>query len=314
MITTHVNPDGDGVGSACALADLLHRMKKKVRIVCDGPILEKFSFLDFGAVHETFDVAVDYSDIEVAVMVDTHSVERVGDVAQLFGRPGVVPVVIDHHRPATEVFENCVIDPAASSTGSMIYTLYKECGFELSREAAMGLYVSVISDTGRFSYSTTDRKAHKIAEECMKIGVDPDWMHARIYQQVSLAEFKVFAKSLQRMEVHFDEKVIVQKILMEDFIGLPDEVQEILQSDLEYFHEFNKIIAGIDCVVLLCERPDSTVRVSLRSSGEFSVDAIAARLGGGGHRKAAGASVKGSMQEVADRMLKEICTARQSGH
>lgn len=306
LITTHVNPDGDGVGSACALADLLRNMGKRVRFVCDGVIPEKFSFLNFNGIHEVYDSQNDYSDIEVAIMVDAHSPERLGNAAQFFERTGIVKVIIDHHPSQEDVGGYCVIDPKASSTGSMIYTLYKECGYELTREAAMGLYVSVISDTGRFCYSSTDRKAHKIAEECMKRGVDPDWMYSHIYQQVSLPEFKVFAKALQHMEEHFDNKVIVQKILMEDFIGLPDHVQEILQSDLEYFHEFNKIIAGVDCIVLLCERPDHVVRISLRASGGFRVDRIANRLGGGGHPKAAGASLAGSVEEVKQLVLSEI--------
>lgn len=306
IISTHVNPDGDGVGSACALADLIINMGKKVRFVCEGSFPEKFSFLNFHNIQESYDFNNDYSDVEVVIMVDVHHSERLGKVAQILQNPEVLTVIIDHHQYTKEFGENAIIDPEASSTGSMIYTLYKECGYELTLEAAMGLYVSVISDTGRFCYSSTDRKAHKIAEECMKRGVDPDWMYAHIYQQVTLPEFKVFAKALQHMEEHFDNRVIVQKILKEDYHGFPVEVQEVLQSDLEYFHEFNKIIAGVDCVVLLCERPQNQVRISLRASGDFSVDQIATSLGGGGHPKAAGATLTGSVEDVKLRVLREI--------
>lgn len=306
IISTHVNPDGDGVGSACALADLLISMGKKVRFVCEGSFPEKFSFLNFHNIQESYDSNNDYSDVEVVVIVDAHHPERLGKVAEILQNPDVVTVIIDHHQFTEELDENAIIDPTASSTGSMIYTLYKECGYELTREAAMGLYVSVISDTGRFCYSSTDRKAHKIAEECMKRGVDPDWMYSHIYQQVTLPEFKVFAKALQHMEEHFNNRVIVQKILKEDYQGYPAEVQEILQSDLEYFHEFNKIIAGVDCVVLLCERPENQVRISLRASGDFSVDQIATDLGGGGHPKAAGATLPGPVEDVKSRVLAEI--------
>lgn len=306
LISTHVNPDGDGIGSACALADLLSRMGKQVCFVYDGLFPEKFSFLSFPGIKEIFYSEENYSDVEVVVMVDAHSADRLGRVAQIFQRPDVVKVVIDHHQPQEIPAGHCVIDSNASSTGSMIYTLYKESGYELTKEAAEGLYVSVISDTGRFCYSSTDRKAHKIAEECMKKGVDPDWMYAHLYQQVSLPEFKVFAKALQHMEEHFNNRVIVQKILREDFVGVSDAVQEILQSDLEYFHEFNKIIVGVDCVMLLCERPNRTVRVSLRSSGSFRVDRIASQFGGGGHPKAAGASLKGTVEGVKEKVLEKI--------
>jgi bifunctional oligoribonuclease and PAP phosphatase NrnA len=319
LITTHVNPDGDGVGSACALADLLKIMGKTVRFVCEGQLPSKFSFLDFDHRYEMYEPGRTYEEVEVIIVVDANSRDRLGRVGELIDLPGMITVVIDHHQPtesmgpyAESMGPYYVLDPSASSTGSMIYTLYKECGYELTREAAMGLYVSVISDTGRFCYSSTDRKAHKIAEECMKRGVDPDLMYAKIYQQVTLPEFKVFAKALQHMEEHFEGRVIVQKILLEDYVGVPEEVHEILQSDLEYFHEFNKIIAGVECVVLLCEMPGNEVRISLRASGNYRVDRIAMRLGGGGHAKAAGAKLKGTVDAVMRKVLTEILSEEGS--
>lgn len=306
LITTHVNPDGDGIGSACALAELLKQMGKDVRFVCDSPIPSKFSFLDIDYSHTSYQDDSLYTDIDVLVLVDAHSKERIGKVSELINKTGITTIVIDHHVPKEVVTPYMVIDVNACSAGSMIYSLYKECGYEMTKEAAMGLYVSVISDTGRFCYSSTDRMAHQIAEECMKMGVDPDWMYSHLYQQVTLSEFQVFSKSLQHMEVFFDGRVIVQKILLEDFEGLPKEVQKLIQSDLEYFHEFNKIISGVDCIVLLCEIPGKQVRISLRASGDFEVDALAKNLGGGGHPKAAGANVLGSVEEVKKLVLSKI--------
>lgn len=316
LITTHINPDGDGIGSACALSVLLKKMEKDVRVVFDGRIPEKYAFLDFDHNYEVYNPEESYANIEVVVIVDAHQLERLGSLSNLMKSYQPVLVIIDHHPKLKEIqFADPfvrnksvveVIAPQASSAGSMIYALYKECGYELSIEAAMGIYVSVMSDTGRFSYSSTDRQAHKIADECIERGVDPDWMYSRIYQQVTLAEFKVFAKALQHMEVHFYGQVIVQKILLDDYVGVLNEVYEVLQSDLEYFHEFNKIIAGVDCIVLLCEIPDNQVRVSLRASGNFRVDSIANQLGGGGHSKAAGALLTGSVEQVKDQVLSAI--------
>ncbi len=311
LLTTHVNPDGDGIGSACALAELLKQMGKEVRFVCDSPIPNKFSFLDVDHTHSSYQHRSDYKDIDVLVLVDAHSRERIGRVAEMINEPGVTTIVIDHHAEKESITPYAVIDVNACSSGSMIYTLYQECGYEITKDAAMGLYVSVISDTGRFCYSSTDRKAHQIAEECMKKGVDPDWMYSHIYQQVSLSEFQVFSKALRHMEVFFDGRVIVQKILLEDFEGFSGEVQEIIQSDLEYFHEFNKIISGVDCIVLLCEIAGGQIRISLRASGDFCVDTLSRALGGGGHPKAAGANVEGTVEEVKELVLGKI--AEQMG-
>jgi len=303
LLTTHINPDGDGIGSASALIELLKMMEKEVRFVCDSPIPPKFQFLDFHSLHERYHPDKDYSNTEVLIIADTHKRDRIGRLADLISNPKVTTICIDHHELVEEITPYTALDPQASSTGSMVYTLFKECGYDLNREAAMGLYASIICDTGRFCYSSTDRKAHKIAEECIKKGVDPDWMYAHLFRQVTLSEFKVLAKVLKNMETHCNDRVIIQKISRGDYEGLGDEIIEILHSDLEYIHEFNKLVVGIDCVVLLREMPDGMIRISIRSNTDVAIDQVTRTLGGGGHQKAAGATVEGSLEEVKQKVI-----------
>jgi phosphoesterase RecJ-like protein len=312
LLTTHINPDGDGIGSACALIELLKMMDKTVQFVCDSPIPSKFQFLDFHSLHHPFHPDQEFPEAEVLIMVDTHNQERIGRLATFIENPKITTICIDHHELSETVTSYSAIDPHASSTGSMIYTLFKECGYDLNLRAAMGIYASIVCDTGRFCYSSTDRKAHKIAEECIKKGVDPDWMYAHLFRQVTLSEFKILAKVLENMEIHCDDRILVQQLSRRDCEELGEDITETLHSDLEYVHEFNKHVVGIECAVLLRDMQDGTIRISLRSHTDIPIDELTRSLGGGGHQKAAGATVKGTLEEVKLKVITLLSEALQN--
>jgi len=303
LLTTHVNPDGDGIGAACALTELLLHLGKKVRFVCDSPIPRKFSFLDYHRTHEIYQPNADYSGFNVLIVLDTHKKERIGRLANLINAPGMTTICIDHHETAEPFTPYLAIDSKACSVGAMVYTLYKESGFDLNKAAAMGIYASVICDTGRFCYSSTNRKAHKIADECIKLGVDPDEMYSRLFQHVSLAETKMFAHALQEMETYLDNKVAIQQIRKKDCERIGEEVCDLEHINLEYIHDFNSLIEDVHCFILLRELADDQVRVSLRSKTDLDITPVVRSLGGGGHPNAAGLSWKGSLEDIKQRLL-----------
>lgn len=309
LLTTHVNPDGDGLGAACAMIELLLQLGKEVRFVCDSPIPQKFDFLNFHQLFEQYDEERDYQT-DVLIILDTHKQERIGRLATFLQDPKVISICIDHHPGSQEFTTYAAIDPKASSAGSLIYTLFKESGYDLNREAATGLYASIICDTGRFSHSSTDRKAHKIAEECIKKGIDPDWMYAHLFRQVTITEMQIFGRILERMEVFDEGRIVVQTITKEDYELFPHEKDEILYGDLTYIHEFNKLVVGVECFLLLRERPDGNVRISLRSNGPLVVNTIARAMGGGGHANAAGATAEGSLEEVKKDLVSKLVAIR----
>lgn len=304
LLTTHVNPDGDGIGAACAMAELLLHMGKKVRIVCDSPIPRKYAFLDFHGLFECYDKNKQYGETDVMIVLDAHKRGRIGGLAELIDRRPEMPTIcIDHHNPSETFAQLHVIDSKACSAGAMIYALCKEVGFVLNLRAATGIYASVICDTGRFSYSCTSCKAHKIADECIKLGVDPDLMYSRLFQHVSLAEIKVFAGALQGMETYLDNKVIIEQIRRADLEKMGASALDLEHVDLEYIHDFNNQIEDVECFVLLRELADNHVRVSLRSKLDLDISSVVCSLGGGGHANAAGVSWKGSLEDVKERIL-----------
>lgn len=313
LLTTHLNPDGDGIGAGAAMVELLLQLGKTVRFVCDSPIAPKLQFLDYHNTHEEYDPDGDYSDVQVVLVLDTHRRERIGRVAEIADREDVEAVCIDHHQGGDAFTAVCEVDPNACSVGAMVYTLYKEMGFDLNIRAATGVYTSIICDTGRFSYSSTSRKAHKIADDCIKLGVDPDEMHSRLFQHLSVPQIKIFSRALDSAEYYFGERVVVQTILQSDCEALRgwfgEECPELEHLDLEHIHEFNKLMAGVECVVLLREVGDCEVRVSLRSMGDVDCGSIVKEFGGGGHSKAAGASSKGTVEQVKGKILDLLAQA-----
>lgn len=306
LITTHLNPDGDGIGAACALTELLLHLDKSVRFVCDSPIPKKYAFLDFHGTHEVYTTDTDYSDIEVMLVLDTHKLERIGRLSTLIKNSGLISVCIDHHEIDKTFTPYVANDPKACSVGAMVYTLYKECGFDLNLHAATGIYASILCDTGRFCYSSTNRKAHKIADECIKLGVDPDLMYAKLFQHVTLAETKMFAKALQAMETYLGDQVAIQVIRRSDCNLPPGHEEDLEHIDLEYIHDFNNLIEDVQCFVLLREISDHHVRVSLRSKTDLDITPVIRALGGGGHPNAAGVSWKGSLEEVKAKILERL--------
>lgn len=309
LLTTHVNPDGDGVGAATAMIELLLQLGKQGKLVCGSPIPKRLQFLNYHNAFELFDPEHTDDQTEVVIVLDAHRRDRIGPVAAACDREGVVTICIDHHHPISPFTTHSVIDPKACSAGAMVYTLYKEMGLDLNLNAATGIYASVICDTGRFSYSSTSRKAHKIADECIKLGVDPDLMHSRLFQHISLAEAKMFARALNRMETHCSNKVIIQQISQSDVKETRALWSGVDDLDLEYLHEFNKNIENVECVVLLRELEHKNVRISLRSMSALDVSAVVKTLGGGGHSKAAGAICNGTLLEVKDKVLSLVATA-----
>lgn len=303
VVTTHVNPDGDGIGAACALTELLIQMGKKVRFVCDSPIPKKFAFLDFHHTHEVYNPDAKFDGEEVLIVLDTHRRERIGRLAELIDKPGIETLCIDHHEVANPFTNHLAVDPKACSVGAMVYALYKDSEYPLNLNAATGIYVSIICDTGRFSYSSTSCKAHKIADECMKLGVDPDLIHHQLFQHVSLGAIKIFARALQEMETYLDNRVAVQVIRKTDCEDIGGDVSDLEHIDLEYIHDFNNLIEDIHCFVLIRELGDSRVRVSMRSKTYLDISHLVRSLGGGGHANAAGLCWTGPTDEIKGLIL-----------
>ena len=298
ILTTHINPDGDGIGSACALLELLLEVGKKVRFVSPDPIPPRFFFLDKHNLFEEYSKQNNYSETDVLIVLDAHKKERIGRVQELTNLPNITTVVIDHHPESVSMGDINLIDEKACSVGAMLYTFFKVCGITINLNAAQGLYTSVICDSGRFCYSSTSRKAHKIADECLKVGVDPSFMYSQLFQQVPKKSMDLFTSLIQYMEYHLNNQVVIQEIPCATYSSFDSEY-----TDYDFIHEFHKLTATTECVVLLLELPSKQVRVSMRSKYKLDVGALLKKEGGGGHCKAAGALWDCSLVKAKEKVL-----------
>lgn len=298
-ILTHVNPDGDALGSSVAFAELLKLLGKEGVIVLDAPAPKKFDFLSNYHTLNEFDPKLLKESWDAIVVLDLNRPDRLGRCEAFLELKGPEHLCIDHHALVKEPFtENLVLDATASSVGAMLYSLYRELGLELSDVAAMSLYVSVLSDTGGFATSTTDRKSHKIADECLKQGVSPSAIYEQLFQQLPLEDMKLCAQVLARTESYYEGQLVLEELSLEDVQSVPGA-----SGDLEALQQMNRMIGGVTAVAILKQLAADEWRLSIRARKDLDLGRAVSAFGGGGHSRAAGASLEGSLAEVKQKVI-----------
>jgi phosphoesterase RecJ-like protein len=303
VLSTHLNADGDGAGSEAAAAHWLRRRGLAATIVNPTPFPDLFRFL-LGDVAAWTPADPEgeraMRDADVFLVLDTAEPSRLGAV--LSRTEGRKVMVIDHHpATSTAIGEPSVCDPAACATGELVYDLIRLAGDEPDHREAEGLYVAIATDTGSFRYANTDPRTHEIAAALLRTGVDPETMYARLYAQYTASGLELLRRALTRLEV--DEELPLAWITLTE----ADLAQTgASKEDLEGIVEYARRIRGVRVAVLFRELYDGTTKVSLRSTGDSDVAAVARALGGGGHPKAAGAVVADGLGPATERVLGAI--------
>jgi phosphoesterase RecJ-like protein len=298
-VSTHVNADGDGAGCQAALAHALRRRGAHVALVNPTPYPESFAFLVPEGVPcrgPGPEAARALAEADLQIVVDTSEPARLGPLA-----PGFDPertLLIDHHPVGQRRLEarHRYVEPAACATGELVYDVLCAGGVPLDREIATALYVAVATDTGSFRYSNTTPRAHRLAAAFLECGVEPEAIHRRLYATVQPNQLEILRAALESLQ-RDPEMPVTWLRLPHARIGRYGEL-----DDWEPIIDPARNLAGTEVAVFLRELGDGTVKVSLRSNGRTDVAGVAHALGGGGHDKAAGAVVEGSLDEVAARI------------
>jgi phosphoesterase RecJ-like protein len=194
-----------------------------------------------------------------------------------------------------------VCDPTACATGELVFDLIRLAGDEITREEADGLYVAIATDTGSFRFGNTTARTHEIAADLLRAGVDPESMYLRIYAQYTPSGLELVRRALERLEVADDLPVAWISLRHADLAQTG-----ATKEDLEGIVEYARRIRGVQVALLFRELHDGSTKISLRSSGDADVAAVARRLGGGGHVKAAGAVIPESLEAAEARVLDEV--------
>jgi phosphoesterase RecJ-like protein len=294
LAVTHENPDGDALGSLLAATIALRSLGKDVVMYHAGdmPLPAEYGFMPLDDLVR--EPPADTSE-RVLVALDCAKAERIGDEAVRAQAPLVLD--IDHHHDNTRFGDINLIVPDASSTSEILRDVIRELDVELTPELAEPLYIALVTDTGRFQYSNTTPKALRLAAELVDAGADIHAVFQQVYESVEFAKLKLLARVLERAEVLEGGGIVVSHLLRSDFaeVGASEPYSEGL---IDYL----RAVEGAELAVFVREQLSSgaeTHKGSLRSSiDELDVSAIARRLGGGGHRQAAGFSTNLSLDEI----------------
>ena len=294
-MSTHINADGDGCGSEVAFARLLAQLGIEARIANPTPWPGAFEFL-LGD-----DVRNDSGDAEKAIgkadliaVLDISDLKRLGPIGPAVRASSATKVVIDHHIPGeVAISELALCDTTACATGELIYDFAAVLGLELTPGVAEALYVAILTDTGGFRFSNTSARCHAIAGALLAAGVDPEAMYRRIYASVPVGRLHLLRDALATLEV--DPEYGISWISVEAGAA---ETHGLKSEDLDGIAEHPRSISGTKLALFFRDLGHGKVKVSFRSAGEVDVNAFAKEFGGGGHAKASGALIAGSLEEV----------------
>jgi phosphoesterase RecJ-like protein len=300
VLSTHVNADGDGCGSEAALARLLTGMGLRVRIVNPTPWPAMFSFLLDGDVkEESARGAAALRGADLLIVLDISDVGRLGVLADAVRALSIPKLVIDHHIATDEPAGSVILsDTTACATGELVFDLATELGLPITAPVATALYAAILTDTGGFRFSNTSPRCHMIAGQLLAAGIDPEEMYRRIYASVPLGRLQLLRDALATLEVDEEHGVA--------WISVPAgalERYDLRSEDLDGIVEHPRSLTGTRLALFFRDLGYGKVKVSFRSTGDVDVNRFAKQFGGGGHARASGALIPGSIDEVRARVV-----------
>lgn len=297
LLVSHLNPDGDAIGSLLGLGLVLKELGKKVAIASPYPIPRTFTFLPG---FELIQPPGSLSDMvfDIGVVLDCTDVERTGLEIEGLLKKTAILVNIDHHISNKEFGNLNLVDAHAAATGELIYEMLEDMKAPLTPEIATNLYVAIVTDTGSFQHQNTTERCHRNAASLLKLGAAHTRVYQYLYEERSLKSIRLLEKCLRTLSVSEDGMVawmtVPQKYLVETGCGI---------EDCEELSDYPKSISGVEVGILFKQISNNEVKVSFRSKNYVDVNSLAASFGGGGHERAAGCTVRGTLKDVERKVL-----------
>jgi phosphoesterase RecJ-like protein len=304
VLTTHVNADGDGVGSEIGLWHLLRARGVDASIANPTGIPERFDFLVPDGADASDRAVREIERADTIVVLDIGDLSRLGDLGNAVRQRAVPTVCIDHHvSPGSLPPGPRLVAPEATATAELVFDLASALAWPLTAESARALYVGILTDTGGFRFANTSARALRVAAALLEQGVDPEGIYESVYASAPEGRVRLTAE-------------VLQTLVVEPEVGLawvtvpPDALDrhDATPDDLDGIVEFPRSIAGVRLALLFRQIANGRIKVSFRSMGAVNVAELAHQFGGGGHRKAAGASLEGAMGDVQRTVLEAART------
>lgn len=303
LVATHMNPDGDAIGSLMAMGLSLNALNKKTTLYCESPIPAVYGFLP--KVHRV-EHQLNTADYDLAVILDCGNLQRVGTVASAISG---IPVIanIDHHITNTGFGHLQLIDTSACATAEIIYRLIKQMDIPIDSEIATSIYTGILADTGSFRFSNTNRAAFAISQEMVELGVDPYDIAQHVYGTYSLSRIKLLNLALDSIEISKNGKLSIMTLTKDMF-----DQTHTQPEDVDGLINYAKRIKDVKIAALIQENQNGIEKsensnrfhVSLRSDGTIDVAVIASSFGGGGHSTAAGFSIESTLSDIKSQITR----------
>lgn len=291
LLATHLNPDGDAIGSALALASALESMGKEVHVYNKDLVPDLYKFMPGTKIFRS-GLKNSLSQKPVLVLLDCNSPERAGLEQYSFRRS----VVIDHHETEGDFGDIRWVVPSAAATGLMVFSLIKAMGVRVTGEMAINLYTAIAVDTGTFRYSNTSSEVLRASAELVEAGASPAAISECLYERWEENRFGLLVMTLNNLEIKSDVAIMhITKNMFEKTGTKPE--------DTENFSNLPRMIKSVKVAALFRDMGNGFWKASLRSKGKVNVAKIAELYGGGGHKNAAGFRIKGSLKSVKEKLF-----------
>ena len=304
LLSTHENPDGDGLGSATAVYHYLTKIGKDCRLIIISDLPKEYQFLNLDNIIETYDSNLHddwISQADLAIIFDVGDFNRLRQVGEKISANSIKAINFDHHPDLKDKrFSDNYIQITAAATGEMVHDFLKSVNVNLTLAMANGIYTAVMTDTGSFCYSNTNQKCHQIAIECLDVGVNTSQIYQTVYENRTAGQVKLLAGIINNLNFSDNHELawfsISQKMMKN---------ANARNKDIDGFSDFVRSIQGVEVALMVFENTNGTCRINFRSKGKYIINTIAKSLGGGGHKFAAGAMKNGNLEDVLNDVLTE---------
>jgi bifunctional oligoribonuclease and PAP phosphatase NrnA len=302
ILTTHVNPDGDAIGSELALCHFLRKFNKEVDIINHSATPDNYLWLDPSREILAFEPERDRSKLQetdVILVIDTNQPDRLRSMQSDVETSKAMKVIIDHHLEPHPFAQYYYTDSEATSTGEIIYKFITMFGNDkLDRDIARSLYTAIMTDTGSFRYPRTNSETHRVIADLLDRGADPVEIYANVYETFSLGRMRLLGEVLDSMRTCHNGKlayVVAKQKWFHD--------TDTTEADTDNFTVYPMSVQGVSVGILFNEMRDG-VKISFRSKGMIKINELAKEFGGNGHMNAAGARLyEVILDEVIARVI-----------
>jgi len=292
LVVSHIDPDGDALGTQLAFGEYLRSLGKEVILARDSAIPDKYAFLPDVDTIVPVSAMPDDIGIDTAVILECPTLDRTGGVKKYLSGD-VILVNIDHHQDSASFGAVNWINVGASSVGEMAYEYLTEVGFDISRKVATDLYTAILTDTGRFRFPSTTKRTMIVAGDLIALGADPRTICDQVYYNMQPTTMLLTGRVLNSMEYHNGGRICLLTLTRRMLVETGAR-----ESESDGLVDFTLFTQGVVTGALLKEIDPQTTKVSLRSNNGVNVSEIAARFGGGGHVNASGCHVPLPLNEA----------------